>query len=110
DLIRAEWTKMGAAPVTEKEVTDAKSYLIGSLPLALSSTDRIAGLLLGLRLEDLPINYLDLRAAKIEAVTAADVQRVAQKMLTPEALALVTVGKPENVTHTMTLDTLPYVD
>jgi zinc protease len=110
DLIRQEWGKMGAVPVSDKELTDAKSYLIGSLPLALSSTDRIADLLLGLRLDGLPIDYLDSRKAKIEAVTGADVQRVAKRLLTPDDLTIVTVGKPENVTYDVKLDTLPNVD
>ncbi len=110
DLIDAEWKKMADTPVTDKEIADAKSYLIGSLPLSLSSTDSIAGVLLGLRLEDLPMGYLDERAAKINAVTAEDVQRVAQLLLVPGKMTYVTVGKPVGVIPTKTLETLPHVD
>lgn len=109
-LINEEWRKMSVAPPTDKEVADAKSYLIGSLPLALSSSGQIADLLLGLRLEDLPIDYLDRRAAKIDAVTPADVQRVAKRILNPDTLTVVTVGKPENVKADVTVETLPNVD
>jgi zinc protease len=109
-LIKAEWKKIGEAPPAAEEVAAAQNYLIGSLPLSLSSTDSIAGILLGLRLEDLPINYLDSRAAKINAVTAEDVQRVAKRLLTPDALTVITVGKPVNMTPTKTLDSLPHVD
>ncbi|MBU0799535.1 MAG: insulinase family protein, partial [Alphaproteobacteria bacterium] len=104
ELIRAEWTKMRDTPVSDTELKDAKSYLIGSLPLALSSTDSIAGLLLGLRLENLPIDYLDARAAKIDAVTAEDIQRVAKRLLVPDQLTLVTVGRPEKVTLTKVVE------
>lgn len=109
-LIRTEWQKMIDAPPTDKELADAKSYLIGSLPLSLTSTDTIANLMLGLRLEDLPIDYLDQRAEKINAVTAADVQRVAQRLLTPGGITFATVGRPQGITPTKTLDTLPHVD
>lgn len=106
-LIRQEFEKMRSAPVTAQELADAKSYITGSMPLALSSTDDIAGMLLGLRLDHLPIDYLDTLKDKINAVTAADVQRVAQKLLQPDQLTIAVVGKPEGVTPTKTLETLP---
>jgi zinc protease len=110
-IVEAEWKKMRDEPVTDRELADAKAYLIGSLPLSLSSTENIAGILLGLRLDGLPMDYLDARTEKINAVTAADVQRVAQRMLTPGKLTVVTVGGyPEKLTPTTTLESLPHVD
>lgn len=110
DLIRAEWKKMRGAPVTDKELADAKAYLIGSMPLALSSTDAISGLLLGLRLDGLPADYLDKKAEKIAAVGAADVARVSKKILDPAGLTVVIVGRPDGITATKTLETLPDVE
>lgn len=109
-LIRAAWKQMRDNDVSESELADAKSYLVGSLPLALSSSDAIAGLMLGLRLEGLPLDYLDRRAAKIEAVTAADVRRVAERLLTPDGMTLVTVGRPADMTPTRIVTELPHVD
>ncbi len=106
-LIRQEFEKMRSAPITAQELADAKSYITGSMPLALSSTDGIAGMLLGLRLDHLPIDYLDTLKDKINAVTVADVQRVAQRLLQPDQLTIAVVGKPEGVTPTKTLETLP---
>lgn len=109
-LIREEWTKMRDTPVTAQELADAKSYLIGSFPLMLSSTDNISGLMMGLRLDGLPSDYLDHRAERINAVTVADVQRVAQRLLTPEKLTVISVGRPVNLTPDTTLETLPHVE
>lgn len=109
-IIRTEMRRMRDEPVSAQELADAQSYLIGSLPLSLSSTASITGIMLGLRGENLPQTYLDDRAEKIRAVTAADVQRVAQRLLTPDQLTVVTVGQPAALTPTVTVTDLPHVD
>lgn len=93
-LIEDEWRKMASGPVSEKELTDAKSYLIGSLPLSLTSTDAIAGLLLSLQVDGLPIDYLEQREQAIGAATAEDVLRVSQRILNPEQFVTILVGQP----------------
>lgn len=110
DLLKAQWAKMRDNPVTDKELADAKAYLIGSMPLALTSTGAIAGLLLDARLRDLPLDYFDKKAEKIAAVTVQDVSRVSKKLLDPAALTVVMVGRPEGVKPTRTLERLPDVD
>lgn len=110
DMIRAELRKMHDAPVTQDELAAAQSYLIGAFPLALSSTGRIAALLADVQRDDLPIDYLEKRADRIRAVTPAAVQALAQKILTPDAMTVVIVGRPAGVTPTRTVDTLPNVD
>jgi zinc protease len=107
DLIRAEWAKMRESGITEEELRDAQTYLTGSLPLSLSSTDRIAGLLLGLRQDNLPPDYLDRYVERINAVTREDVLRVAQRLLNPDRLSVILVGQPQGVTPTRTLETAP---
>lgn len=109
-LIKKEWKKMRTEPVSEKELADAQSYLIGSLPLSLSSTDRISGLMLGLMLDNLPIDYLDRRAENIRNITQTNVQNAAQNLLTPDKLTTVLVGKPENIENSRKIETLPHVE
>jgi len=80
-------------PVTEEELKDAKSYLIGSFPRKMDSMSKRAGLLgyvevFGLGL-DYPWRYPDL----IQHLTPADVQKVAEKYLHPDNYLLVVVGK-----------------
>ena len=97
-------------PVSDQELADAKSYLIGSMPLSLTSSGKISALMLSLRLDDLPIDYLDNVDDQINAVTKEDILRVAQKYLQPANLTTVLVGKPDGVTATRTIDTLPNVE
>lgn len=110
-LVRAEWEKMKTGPVTEKELADAQSYLIGSVPLGLTSTGKIASLMLGLQLDGLPPDYLDRREKAIRALTRDDVQRVAKKLLKgPDGQAVVLVGRPQGVKATKTVTALPNVE
>lgn len=110
DLIEAEWNKMRSYPVTDQELENAKSYLIGSLPLSLTSTDKISGLLLSLQLDGLGTDYLDKREQAIQSTSKDDIFRLAQKLLNPEHFVTVMVGKPEKVTPTKTIEILPNVE
>ncbi|PJB71475.1 MAG: insulinase family protein [Alphaproteobacteria bacterium CG_4_9_14_3_um_filter_47_13] len=109
-LIDTEWRKMMDGMVSDKELANAKSYLIGSFPLSLSASDHIAALLLDLQLDDLPADYLDKRADRINAVTKEDIQALAKKLLTPDKLTIVLVGKPVDVAPTKIVDVLPNVE
>jgi zinc protease len=106
-LIHQEWDKMKAASVSDAELADTKSYMIGSLPLSLTSTDSIAGLLISLQQDGLPIDYLDQRQNAIAAVTKEDVQRVANALLDTTKMSVVLVGKPEAIENPVVIETLP---
>lgn len=107
ELIKAEWKKMKEAPVSDKEIEDAKSYLIGSTPLSLTSTGDIASLMLSLLIDDMPIDYLDRREASIRATTPADVQRVAQTILNENKMTTVLVGKPLDIKGSNAVEVIP---
>lgn len=67
---------------TEQELASAKKYLIGSAALReLSSSQAIAGTLIGLQMWDLDIDFLPRRAELINAVTVDDVRAVAIRLL-----------------------------
>ena len=78
---------------TDKELADAKQYLIGNFALSLASNSSIAGMLVRLRFYDLPDNYLDTYIAQIENVTAEDVRNAFRTLIKPDQLLQVTVGK-----------------
>ncbi|MEH6546746.1 MAG: pitrilysin family protein [Sneathiella sp.] len=80
--------------VTAEELAGAKTYLNGSFPLSLSSNASIAGIMVAMQMNELPTEYLQQRADLINAVTLEDVKRVAQKLLDPENMIVVVVGKP----------------
>ena len=103
DLIRQEWARMAQDGPSAEELESAKVFLTGSYPLRQRSTGRIAGMLLGIQLEDLGIDYMDRRNDLIEAVTLEDVKRVAERLLDEDALTVVIVGMPEGVEATRTI-------
>ncbi len=93
-LIRKELARMAAGGVTDKELADAKTYLTGSYPLRFNSNGRIAGELVGIQTENLGIDYIDRRNGMIDAVTKADVARVAKRLLAGDGLIVSIVGEP----------------
>lgn len=109
-IIHDEWKKMTDGPIGEKELKDAKSYIIGSLPLSLTSTDAISGVMLSMQLDHLPPDYLDTRAQKINALTTEDIQNVAKKLLNDKSFTTILVGKPENINDAILIKDLPNVE
>jgi zinc protease len=79
---------------TQQELDDAKTYLTGSFPLAFDSNAGTAAQLGTFQREDLDIGYVAHRNALIQAVTLADVQRVAKKLFDPAHLTVVIAGSP----------------
>ena len=99
-VIRDEWQRMAEQGPSAEELEAAKTYLTGSYPLRQTSSARIAGMLVGIQLENLGIDYMDRRNGLIEAVTLADAKRVAAELYRPEALTIVVVGRPDGVEAT----------
>jgi zinc protease len=91
DLID-EIRQMREVPVTETDLSDAKKAIVGSFALLLESPNAILQNYIDRHFYQLPADYWDTYASKIEAVTLADVQRVAQKYWTPDRLQIVAVG------------------
>lgn len=96
-IVREEWARAAREGVTAEELAATKTYLTGSYPLRFDGNGPIAGILVGMQMEGLPIDYPVTRNAKIEAVTLEDVKRVAARLLKPGALHFVVVGKPDGV-------------
>jgi zinc protease len=109
-LMRTEWDRIKMEPVKPKELEDAKSYLIGSLPLSLTSTDDIAGLLLSLQSDGLPIDYLERREDIIRSTSVDDIERLAKQILDFDKFVTILVGNPTNIHNPLIVDRLPNVE
>ena len=96
DLVRKVWGDIRGG-VADKELADAKTYLTGEYPLRFDGNGKIASILTGMQLMGMPRDYVNTRNARIERVTAADVRRVAQRLLDPARLEFVLVGRPEGM-------------
>jgi zinc protease len=93
DLVKQEMTRMGQAPVEERELSLAKSYLIGSFPLRLSTSRKVADLLVGIEEYSLGLDYPDRFRREVAKVSAADVMRVASRYMDPATFSSVVVRK-----------------
>lgn len=96
-VIRDEWRRLAEEGVTEAELDAAKRYLTGAYPLRFDSNGSIAGILVGLQRDGFGPEYVEERNRLVEAVTLEDIRRVARRVLEPEALSFVVVGRPEGL-------------
>jgi zinc protease len=92
DILREELTRMTRDPVTDDELRLAKDYLIGSFPLRLDTTAKVADFVVAIEEQGLGLDYADRYKAGIARVTAADVQRVAGRFFGPDTFSRVVVG------------------
>jgi zinc protease len=93
-LLREELARMSREPVGEDELRLAKDYLVGSFPLRLDTTAKVADFVVAVEQQELGLDYADRYRAAIARVTAADVQRVAGRLLAPDTFSRVVVGAP----------------
>lgn len=84
---------MQTAPVSAKELSEAKSYLTGSFPMRFDTTHKLADVLCQVEFFGLGLDYFTQYPAWITKVTVNDVLRVAKHYLHPDRYALVAVGK-----------------
>ncbi len=78
--------------VPAEEVQKAKSYIALGMPSDFETTQGTAGQFLDLLTNDLPLSTYSTYIAHINAVTPADVQRVARRYIDPDHFAIVVVG------------------
>lgn len=94
-----EFDRIRTSVTPEDELKNAKSYLTGVFPLRLESQEGLLGQLTEIKLYGLPADYLYTYRANIEKVTAADVQRVAQKYVQPDQIAVIIVGDAAKISE-----------
>ena len=85
--------------VSAEELKNAKSYLTGVFPIRIETQDGLVDQLVSIRMYELPSDYLKTYRDQINAVTAEDVQRVAQKYVTPDRAAVVIVGDAAEISE-----------
>ena len=91
-LIVDEFWRLQRERVSDVELMDAKAYLTGSFPLTIETPNAIALQVINVLFYGLPVEELQTMRERVNAVTADDIQRVAQKYLRPDRLSIVLVG------------------
>lgn len=77
---------------TQQELKDAKKFLLGNFALQLSDNTKIANIISTIAFYNLPINYLDTYAQKVQAVTTQDVKKAFQTTIGTQKLVTIIVG------------------
>lgn len=88
-----EFARLQTSPVSADELDRAKRALVGSFARTLESPEGILSRTLELVQNDLPLDYWDKFPARVQAVTADDVERVARKYLGEKRIQLIAVGE-----------------
>jgi len=92
-----ELERMRNSAVSQKELDDAKNYIAGQFQLSLETQNGLAQHLLEVNMHDLPDDYLETFANKIMAVSADDVQKVAQRLVQDKDLVIAVVGDAKKI-------------
>ncbi len=82
----------GDSVYTDDEVTMGKESLIQSLPSRFSTVNGVAAAISSIYTQDLPESYFTTYATKINAVSKADLARVAKKYIDIDHMNLIIVG------------------
>ena len=96
-----EFQRIRDERVPAMELEEAKRAIVASFALSLESNNDLLGYAIVKRIYGFPNDYWDTYPAKITAVTAADVQRVARKYLDPANLQVVAVGDVSKIKSVM---------
>lgn len=89
-----EVEKMREEPPTARELELAKDAYLNSMVFEFDSLRKIAGRRMNYEAYGFPADFLERLKDRIEAVTAEDVHRVAERYLHPDQVHLLVVGNP----------------
>ncbi|MBO0756450.1 MAG: insulinase family protein [Bradyrhizobiaceae bacterium] len=97
DVVEREIHRLAETGPTADELAKAKTFLEGSFALRFDTSTKIASQLVAMQLDDLGIDYIERRNSLVEAVTLADVKRVAKRLLDGGLLVTVVGRTPQGI-------------
>ncbi len=98
-LVLEEIRKVREAPVTAEELDTIKRNLVETFPSSFASKAQTVGIFAADEYTRRDPEFWQTYRDRVRAVTAADVQRVAQKHLVPEKLVVLVVGDQKEIDH-----------
>ena len=96
-LVLDEIKKMRSAPVSEEELTTIKNNIVQTFPSNFASKAQAMGIFASDEYTGREPFYWKTYRDRIQAVTAADVQRVATTYLVPEKMVVLVVGDQKEI-------------
>ncbi len=92
EAMRAEVDRLVSAPVSDRELADAKQAFVNSFVFSFANPAQITNRQMSLEYAGLPADFLERFRANVEKVTTRDLLRVAKRHLAPGRLVVLAVG------------------
>ncbi|MCX6597470.1 MAG: pitrilysin family protein [Acidobacteria bacterium] len=108
--IQSEITKFLAAPPTAEELQSAKDKILNTFVFSFDSPSKTLGRLMTYEYYGYPKDFIFQYQKAVEAVTPADVHRVAKQYLKPDNFTYVVTGKPADFKEPLTDLKLPVTE
>lgn len=83
--------------ITEEDLKSAKTYIKGTFPTSIETSDQLASLIAQLEFYGLDENEINTYYARIDSMTMADAQRVIKQYFPLENLVFVLIGKSSEI-------------
>jgi len=97
DPLLAELERARREPPAGRELEEIRALQVGEFALGIETSDAVLDSLVNLDVYGLPEDSLDTYRARVRAVGAEDVARLARALLHPERTAIVVVGPAEEL-------------
>lgn len=102
-----EINKIRDEKVSDDELKTAKAAYTGNFVMGVQKPENVARFALNTALYNLPEDYYQKYLERLNAVTAEDIQKMAQKYFKPENLRIIIVGKADEVSQELEKLNLP---
>ncbi|MFK7781815.1 insulinase family protein [Psychroserpens sp.] len=102
-----EINRIKTEPVDPQMLKDTKAKYVGNFIMGLENPQTVARYALNIKRNKLPKNFYKTYLQKINAVTADDVTRVANKYMKPENARIVIIGKGSDVIENLEKTGIP---
>src|SRR5690606_7781341 len=93
--LMSELRRIASEPVSDSELEKTRRSINGKFALSLDAPRSLLSNLVTQQIYNLPADYWDTYPKQVAAVTAKDVQRVAQQYYDPKRLQIIAVGDGE---------------
>ncbi|MDB5464332.1 MAG: peptidase family [Phenylobacterium sp.] len=101
DLIAEQMTSLATAPASADELTARKSNLVGNYGRRLATTGGLADILGNLALYGVPLDEITRYTGKVEAVSPAQVQAFAARVMDPAKASVIVAGDAKTFAPTL---------
>ena len=97
DLVRKEIKQFIKSPVTDQELDNSKSHLIGRMPMSLESNAGLANAILTMQRFELGFDYYQKYTGRIKSITAEQILTASQRYLHQDRLVITSAGPGEEI-------------